>query len=234
MRRIACLALLPLTACGAIANAQDIAARGSGNVRTYDIRDVTSVDLGGSDDIEVRVGGGYAMRAEGDPRILDKLEVRRKGNELLVSRRWSNAPGKVRIVVTLPTLTGAGVGGSGNMTVDRVAGGDLSVRVAGSGNLTLAQLSTRNLSVAVAGSGNVTARGTTQQLSADLAGSGDLNGTALVAQAAKVKVVGSGSVRAVVRGEATVTSVGSGDVDLGAGARCTVRKMGSGSVRCGG
>ncbi|KTT75228.1 head GIN domain-containing protein [Sphingomonas endophytica] len=234
MRRITCLALLPLAACGTIAHAEDIAARGSGNVRTFDVRDVSSVDLGGSDDIEVRVGGGYAMRAEGDPQILDALQVRRRGSELQVSRRWSGRPGKVRIVVTVPVLTGVGVGGSGNMTVDRVAGGDLSARVAGSGNLTLAQLSTRTLSVAVAGSGTVVARGTTQRLAVELAGSGDLSGTALVAGAASVKVVGSGSVRAIVRGAASVTSVGSGDVDLGAAARCTVRKMGSGRVRCGG
>lgn len=236
MRSMILAALLPLVACGNNANieGQEVPAQGSGAARTYDVRDFTTIKLAGSDDVDVRVGGGFSVRAEGDPQILAKLTISHDGDRLIVSRRWSGARGTARVYVTLPKLTAASLDGSGDLAIDQVRGDSFDARLAGSGNLRIAQVAADSLALSLAGSGNIATAGQTGQLSLSLAGSGNVDATGLVAREAAIKSAGSGNVRATVRGPATVSLVGSGDVDLGGGARCTVRKAGSGTVRCGG
>lgn len=236
MRTLVLAALLPLVACGnnARVEGEAVAATGTGASRTYDVRDFSAVTLSGSDNVDVRVGGGFAVRAEGDPQILDKLVISREGDRLIVSRRWSGVRGNARVFVTLPTLTAAALDGSGDLTIDRVRGAGFDARLAGSGNLRIAQVATESLALAVAGSGDISAAGQTGRLTIRSAGSGDIDARGLAARDAEVRLAGSGDVRAAVRGAATVSLVGSGDVDLGPAARCTVRKAGSGTVRCGG
>lgn len=238
--RFVLAALLPLAACGNIVNFGDdggtaIAAQGSGATRTFAATDFDRVELRGSDDVIVRVGPGFSVRAEGTPAILDRLAITRDGRTLKVGRQKGvYREGQVRVFVTLPAIVAVGVAGSGNMSVDRVAGRGFDASVAGSGNLALPSLGVERADVSIAGSGDVMAAGTARTLKVSVAGSGNLSARQLVATGAEVNVVGSGDVVATVRGQARVTSMGSGDVDLGAAARCSVTKMGSGAVRCGG
>lgn len=240
MRTIVMAALLPLAACGnSISFDGDdgtaIAAQGSGTTRTFAASDFDRVELRGSDDVAVRVGPAFSVRAEGTPAILDRLKITRDGRTLKIGRQKGvYREGTVRILVTLPRIAAAAISGSGDMSVDRVTGGGFDASVAGSGDLTLPSLRVEQLALSLAGSGDVTAAGMARALRVNIAGSGDLSARALVASGADVNVVGSGSVAATVRGQATVTSMGSGDVDLGSAARCSVTKMGSGTVRCGG
>ena len=237
MRSMVLATLLPLVACGNNANIEgaDVPARGSGMSRSYDVRDFTAVKLAGSDDVDVRVGGGFSVRAEGDPQILDKITVTRDGDRLTISRRrsWTWQRGNARVYVTMPRLTAASLDGSGNLTIDQVRGGSFDARLAGSGNLRIGQVATDSLGLSLAGSGNIATAGQTGQFALNLAGSGNVDAARLVARQAAIKSAGSGDIRATVRGPATVSLAGSGDVDLGGGARCTVRKAGSGTVRCG-
>lgn len=236
MRTMVLAALLPLVACGnnARVEGEQVTPRGSGTTRTYDVRDFTAVKLSGSDDVDVRVGGAFSVRAEGDPQILDKLTISRDGNRLIVSRRWSGARGNARVFVTLPKLTAASLAGSGDLGIDQVRGPGFDASLAGSGDFRIAQVATDELRLALAGSGDVSVAGQTGRLVVQLAGSGDIDAGGLVARGAEIRSAGSGGIRATVRGPATVALVGSGDVDLGGDARCTIRKAGSGTVRCGG
>jgi hypothetical protein len=256
MRAIIAAALLPLAACGNSFTQDDspgIPGTGSGNQRSFQAAGFDSVELAGSDDVSVRVGGGFAVTAEGDVEALDKLKITRDGSTLRVSRRNGRSRGHARVTVTLPAIKGAKLSGSGNLSVDRVVAGEFRAEVAGSGNLGVASIkagkaslsiagsgnamlsgATGQLDVSIAGSGNITLAGDSGRLGVSIAGSGDVAGERLVAKAADIKVMGSGSVRATVDGQAEVVAMGSGDVDLGPRARCSVRKMGSGSVRCGG
>ena len=235
MRLIMFAALLPLAACGNAFDKDDagIAGSGTGNTRSYAVADFTGIRLAGSDDVEVRVGGGYSVRAEGDARVLDRLKITRDGATLNVSRRSGPSSGSARVFVTLPALTEAAIGGSGDMRIDRVRGDAFAARIAGSGDLTIGDVAAGDVDVTVTGSGNVAARGQARRLVVRITGSGGLDASQLAARGADVQVVGSGSVRTTVTGDANVRSVGSGDVDLGPQARCTVKKAGSGDVRCG-
>ena len=242
MKRLALGLITPLAACSMSASGNEspgAPAQGSGTTRTYSLVDFSGIDLRGSDDIDVRVGTGFSVRAEGPSDDLDTLRIDKEGSTLNVGRKtrmgmsWGKG-NKVKVFVTLPRLAEANVAGSGTMTVDRVEGSAFKAGIAGSGALRIAALQVEDVRFSIAGSGDASAAGTATSLKVEMAGSGSVDGSRLQAQSASIEMAGSGNVRAVVNGPAKVDMLGSGDVDLGPNARCTVSKMGSGKVRCAG
>jgi hypothetical protein len=241
MRFVPILACLPLAACGMSVNGNDHASAnaipptGSGGERSWQVADFTGVALRGSDDVEVRYGTAFSVRAEGDSDVLDKIEIEKVGSVLRIGRKnrnWNwNSDDGVRVFVTLPRLTNASVSGSGDLTADR-AEGDFAGSVAGSGDLSVAALNGGTAKLSVAGSGDLTVIGTATSLDLSVAGSGDIDASALKATGATVSIAGSGNIRAQVSGDARVSIAGSGDVELAGGAKCTISKVGSGEVRC--
>ena len=234
---IAMLAAGSLSACSIGDDGPGIVPTGSGPTRSYAVDGFSKIALGGSDDVDVRAGTAFSVRAEGPSEELDRLRIARDGETLEIGRK-RNAFGfgrrtKVKVYITLPRLTEATIAGSGTMAVDRIEGGGFEANIAGSGDLNIAALTTDEAEVSIAGSGNVRAGGAVKRLEAGIAGSGSLDAAGLRVERAKVTVAGSGNVRAAVTGTATVEMMGSGNVDLGAAATCTVSKAGSGSVRCG-
>lgn len=216
-----------------------VEAQGSGTVRTYAARDFTRVALHGADDIDVSTGGDFAVRAEGDPTLLDKLEIRIDGDTLIVGRKgqsgWNwggDDDGDVRILVSMPAIRSGMLAGAGDLTINR-APGDFDGDLAGSGDMTIGILQGGRSQFSLAGAGTIAASGQIDRLDLSIAGSGDFAAPGLTAGAADVNIAGSGNVRALVNGDASVSILGSGDVDLGPQARCKVSKMGSGEVRCG-
>ncbi|WP_404373846.1 head GIN domain-containing protein [Sphingomonas sp. MMS24-J45] len=240
MNALPLLILVPLAACsaGADTSGPGVPGSGSGTTRTYAVSDFSALALRGSDDVDVRVGTGFSVRAEGPSKELDKVKIERVGDTLRIGRHnrngfsWGSSD-NIKVYVTMPRIVGATVAGSGNMTVDRVEGQRFTIDAAGSGNLTVAMLAVREAKVSIAGSGDITLKGSADRLSVDVAGSGDVNAANVKAAGAAVNVLGSGSVRAEVNGQASVSMMGSGDVDLGKGATCSISKMGSGEVKCG-
>ena len=232
---------LPLAACSMSFGDDDgtpgVAAQGSGGTWTYQIADFTEVELRGSDDVDVRVGPGFSVRADGDAEVLDHLKIEKVGDAIRIGRTrtsgWSWGGKNARISITMPALAATAVAGSGDVTIDRVQGGSFKGEGAGSGSLKIGQLAVGDAHFSLAGSGDVKAAGQAKSLTIDIAGSGDVDAGGLKAERADISVAGSGSVRAEVNGAAKVNIMGSGDVDLGGGAKCQVSKMGSGSVRCG-
>ncbi|OYY73154.1 head GIN domain-containing protein [Sphingomonas sp. 28-63-12] len=240
MRLFILLASLPIAACsaGALGSSRDVAGSGSGTTRNYAVRDFTGVALRGSDDVDIKLGSSFSVRAEGPSDVLDRLKIERDGSTLKIGRKsdpsfnWGNS-GNARIFVTMPRLIDAGVAGSGDMTIDRAEGDALDASTAGSGNITIAALSVKAARFSIAGSGGITAKGSADKLKMAIAGSGDIDAAGVKARGADASIAGSGSVKADVNGPATVSIMGSGDADMGKGATCTTSKMGSGTVNCG-
>lgn len=243
MRLIALIAILPVAACSYAADHDSkpgIAGSGSGSTRSFAVADFTNVDLRGSDNVDVRVGTGFSVRAEGPSAELDKLKIEKVGDTLKVGRiegnsfHWGGDHKGVTVFVTMPRIAEANIAGSGDMSVDRVDGQSFTGNSAGSGDLEVAALNVQAGDFSIAGSGNIKAKGSAKHLKLAIAGSGDIDAGGVKAEGAEVSVAGSGGIRADVTGPANVSVVGSGDVDLGSGAKCTTSKMGSGDVHCGG
>lgn len=241
MRALILLTAIPLAACsggGIFGGSSGVSASGSGTSRTFDVADFTGVALRGSDDVDVRLGSGFSVRADGPSDVLDQLKIERDGDTLKIGRKanpsfnWGNRGG-ARVFVTLPRLSAASIGGSGDMAVDGAVGDAFEASTAGSGSITIANLKVKSADFSIAGSGDIKASGRADTLKMAIAGSGDIDAAGVKAAAADASIAGSGSISADVNGEATVSILGSGDADMGKGATCTTTKLGSGSVTCG-
>lgn len=235
---IALLAAVPLAACSVSSGKTPTPGSGTGNSRTYAVADVTGVALRGSDDVDVRVGAGFSVRAEGPAKELDRLRIVREGDTLKIGRvdqaglRW-NSGEHITVFVAMPRLVSAETAGSGDLKIDRVDGQRFDGSVAGSGDLDIAALKVREAKLSVAGSGDITAKGIAGSLEASIAGSGNVDARGVKAGSADVSIMGSGDVNADVTGTAKVALTGSGNADLGKAARCETTKTGSGEVHCG-
>jgi hypothetical protein len=246
MRLLLIAALLPLVACHSKAERRAVNAEavvqgepakvsGSGGTRQFAATGFTGVDLAGSDNVDVKQGASFSVTAEGDPQVLDQLDIRTDRGTLRVGRKehapdLPNDKGAI-IHVVMPKLTSASVGGSGNLTAAR-GEGDFEGAVAGSGNLNVAALQGGTVKLSIAGSGDLTVAGTVGKLDASVAGSGNLRAERLTASSADVSIAGSGQVNAVVKGPADVSLIGSGDAVLTGGAKCSVSAIGSGEAHC--
>lgn len=237
MRMFWIVALLPLAACQSNwEKGQTAESSGTGGTRSFAADGFTTVELRGPDDIDVKTGAKFSVVADGDPAVLDRLDIRVVDGTLRVGRRsgsnWSLGDQKgVKVHVVMPRLEGAAVSGSGNLIADR-GEGNFGASIAGSGNLTIGELRATDAELAIAGSGDLQVGGTTSKLSASIAGSGDIDARGLTAASADISIAGSGNIQGTVKGPADVSIVGSGDVELGGGARCEVSKLGSGEARC--
>jgi hypothetical protein len=212
--------------------------------RSFAVGAFERIEVAGPYDVEVRTGAAPSVRADGPENAVERMVVEVRGNELRIhprkEKRWGlnfgsgwNKHGKVRLVVTVPRLSGAQIAGSGDMRIDRVQGERFEGGIAGSGNLDLGTVEVVNLKLEIAGSGEVRAgRGRARNAEYEIAGSGDVDARGVATETTAVSIAGSGNVRGHATRTAEVEIAGSGDVELSGGARCSVSKAGSGNVRC--
>lgn len=232
--------LIPVLMLGACTMGEASESDGRPGTRDFQVGAFDKVSLLGSPNVVVTVGGAPSVRAEGDGKLLEKLEVKVENGILRIgyekgkwSLGWRKDRGPVTVHVSVPSLTGAEVAGSGDMKIDKVEGGDFAGEIAGSGEIQLASLRARNARFAIAGSGGVTASGMAESADISIAGSGDVRASGLQVKRSKVSIAGSGNVETQATESANIDIMGSGDVVVTGGAKCSVNKMGSGDARCG-
>jgi hypothetical protein len=233
--------LLALAACGANAQGKDGGATGQSGRRDFQVGGFDRVELAGSQNVIVKVGGAPSAYAEGDTGLLERLEVKVENGVLRIGQKkgkwsfgWSKDHGPITVHVTVPSLRGAEVAGSGDMKIDTVQGDQFAAAIAGSGELEVGSLRAKTTSFSIAGSGGLSAAGTAETADFSVAGSGDVRAGGLEVKRAKVSIAGSGNVEAKAMETADISIIGSGNADIAGTARCNVNKMGSGNARCGG
>lgn len=250
-------ALLMLAGCG-LAKGERIELSGRSEQRAVQVAAFDKVELKGPDRLIVRVGGAQSVSLAGDSAVLEQIEVKVGDGQLVVRRKGRSSVSGPReratITVTVPRLAAAGVGGSGEMSVDKVGGGDFAAAVGGSGELRIGEAQAGKLKAAVGGSGDlrfdrieadsvkmaiggsgtIGAAGRARTVEAAIGGSGDVEAGGLAARTAEVAIAGSGNAAVNASETAKISIAGSGNVTVSGGARCQTSKMGSGSVRCDG
>ena len=230
---------LALGACNITADAQESDGGGGTGRRDFSVTSFDRVALAGSHNVIVTVGGAPSVRAEGDAKELERLEIKVEDGELKIGTRKTNGISfrrdhkGVTVHVTVPSLSGAMVAGSGDLRIDKVEGDRFAAAIAGSGDIEIAAMRVAEADFKIGGSGGIRASGAAQSSKLSVAGSGSLDLDALETQRTKVSLAGSGDVRARASEAADVSIMGSGNVTLSGSAKCSVSKMGSGDVRCG-
>jgi len=213
---------------------------GPATTRNFQVGAFDRLEVAGPYEVTVATGSAPSVKAAGGERAMERMVVEVEGGKLRIhpkKRKGFNWGGSrdhpVKLTVTVPTLAGAQIAGSGTISVNRVAGDSFEAGVAGSGDLRLGQVEVKRFKAGIAGSGEINAgTGRAAVAEYEIAGSGDIAGAGLVAETASVSIAGSGNVAANATGSASVDIAGSGNVRVTGGAKCSVSKAGSGNVDC--
>jgi hypothetical protein len=178
-------------------------------------RDVTGFDevaLFGSGDVVIEVTGTESLTVEADDNLLPLLETTVRNGRLELSTKASVAPTRgIKYTITVVTLEG--------------------VSVSGSGNVVAAGVDSPEFSVDISGSGKVSPAGAADELSVVIAGSGRYGGEDLVADNATVEVSGSGAAVVNATDRLDVDISGSGHVEYIGNPSVTESISGSGDLR---
>ena len=209
--------------------------------KSFPVGGFDRIALGGSPEVTVSTGRAVSVRATGDQRTLDRLDIHVEDGALSIGSKrgsswsWTGGNyGKVRIAVTVPMIRGVDIGGSGSVAVDRIKVRSFAAAIGGSGSMQIAALETGDAKFSVGGSGSIAAAGRCDSADINVGGSGRVSLAGLKCTTLAASIAGSGGVDANASRTAAVSLSGSGDVRIGGGARCTVSKHGSGTVSCGG
>jgi len=173
---------------------------GSGTPAT-DTRSVgafDAVDLAGSNNVAVHVGGDPVVVVRADDNLLDRVTTDVVAGALVIDDTGSfSTRSPMSVSVTVPSLHAITLSGSGNVVADGVRA--------------------QRFDVTLSGSGNVGAAGEVADLHVLVSGSGDVELTRLVARDAHAVVQSTGhiavnasdSLDATVAGTGAITYVGS-------------------------
>ena len=192
------------------------AVAGSGKVvsEARNVSDFTSIMLLGSAHVEVTFGALESISVEADDNIVPLVETDVQNGQLVISNK-SNAnfttANPVRVNVTMNSIKGVTLRGSGNINISNVAGDGLKISLPGSGNLT------------------VTGTATTVDIS--LPGSGNIYCDRLKAKFATVTLNGSGNIEVFANQRLDANLRGSGTIHYGGNpAQISKNISGSGSI----
>ncbi|MFN8495065.1 MAG: head GIN domain-containing protein [Caldilineaceae bacterium] len=187
---------------------------GSGHIISEErsVTGFTALELSGRGDVIITQTGAESLRVSADDNVLPLVTTQVRGKRLILglkrdSMLWETT---VRYEVTVRELS--------------------ALTLSGSGDITLTKLDGNRLDVKLSGSGTISAAGHVQTLVIDLGGSGEFTGAELASQQAEANVSGSGNV--VVQASDTLAAniSGSGHVTYIGNPRLTSHVSGSGAI----
>lgn len=188
----------------------------------------------------LKQGSPIKVELEGPSDVLKEVETEVDGNRLVIGKenRWMNwnwgDKDRITVYITMPDIQGLSVSGSGNLIAkDKITAGDLDLNVSGSGSMTMEFTASGNVEADVSGSGDMDIKGSCNNFDSDVSGSGKVNITSTIQGSADFGVSGSGKIMASGTAKEVKAGIsGSGKV-LAANMvadKCTVRISGSGDV----
>ena len=175
-----------------------------------------------SADIKFVQGKTSSVRIEGTKSLVDNLDVRQKGETLVINTKGRGirfvGQSRLTVYVSSPDITSVYLKGSGDFEAQSNIDTDaLDVELSGSGDVDLRNVLCDNISLRLRGSGDVKALSVDcAAANLELLGSGDLEVKTLKARKAVASLRGSGDLDATLIGVADVQAslFGSGDLDL--------------------
>lgn len=187
---------------------------GSGQIVSEErsVTGFTVIELTGRGEVVITQTGSESLRVSADDNVLPLVATQVRGKRLLLGLKrdimlWETT---VRYEVTVRELS--------------------ELALSGSGDITLTKLDGNRLDVKLSGSGTISAAGHVQMLAIDLGGSGEFAGAELASQQAEAHISGSGDV--VVKANETLAAniSGSGHVTYIGNPRVTSHVSGSGAI----
>jgi len=201
-----------------------------------DVSGFTEVGFAVAGEVFIDLGGKYSVVLEGDKNYVREIETKVYGKELRIKRdKWFDSGNrKVTVRITMPSLEGVRVSGSGKVTVnDPLKGEDLDIGISGSGKAFLGEVALDNVDCSISGSGslNITGNGSIDQLEINISGSGDYVGENTRVRSMEAHISGSGSCNCFVTGTLEASISGSGNIYYSGNPKIDASISGSGKLR---
>lgn len=215
-----------------------LTASASPQERTFLVTGFERVRVDGPFTVEI-VRGPVHASAEGDSKLLDRLDIHVDGTTLVVgagAEGWNLARGETTgsptITLTVPALRGVLVNGGGQVKVEDMRGSRVDIALSGAGTITVGTLTADDLNLTLTGSGTISAGGTARRARIRSNGAGSIDASKLLAGDATIVSETSGDLRLGVRYTVRVFALGLGRVGILGTPQCTI--SGPGPVECAG
>lgn len=219
MRRTLALLVLPVLAIASLSACAVV--RGPQISQDRPLEDAHAVVLENSGDLVI-TRGEPSLTVTAPSTVIDRLTSEVDDGVLYLGSRGSFAVtwGEVRYELSLPTVEGVTISGSGDVDVDFSGATDVRVVIEGSGDVEGSGIDASSVTVSIVGSGDVELSGAAAAVEAAIAGSGDIDLRNLIAVDAIASINGTGDIRVHATGslDAEITGAGSirysGDPDV--------------------
>jgi hypothetical protein len=189
--------------------------------------------LASGDTVVLSEGDALSITVEGDPEQAEKLRFSLEDATLGVTREkgsWGSGSA-VTVNVTMPPPESLVIAGSGTVRAPTLAR-DAEISIGGSGDVSVERIASGTLEVNIGGSGSIKGAGTADRLEINIGGSGDVDLAGLKADRAEVNIGGAGDVAFASDGTVEASIAGSGDIRVTGSAKCEVSAFGSGKLTC--
>jgi hypothetical protein len=192
------------------------AVQGSGKVasETRNVSSFSRVALQSSGDVAVSFGDSEAVVVSADDNLLPLIQTKVQFGQLIISTPFNtsiNPVNPIRISVTMKSLEGISLPGSGSINVSGLQGDALKIDLPGSGMISV--------------------QGVANRLDITLSGSGNIACDELKVKAATAAIRGSGNISVNASDSLDASISGSGDIQYSGNPSLVNRKVtGSGDI----
>jgi hypothetical protein len=211
-------------------------ASAQSNRDTRNVSDFTEVGFGIAGNLTIKIGSPFSVVLEGDRDYLSEVETVVKNGKLIIKcdnfRILRNQ--KVNVFITMPSIKGLGVSGSGEARVENAVSADaFSASLSGSGKIFMKDLTADSFYCNISGSGEVIVegKGGADRGNVTISGSGNYTGGNFEIDKLTVNISGSGGIDCKVVDSLASNISGSGNVVYSGNPKVDSRSSGSGHVR---
>lgn len=174
----------------------------------------SGIDLAIDADVFIKLGPEYIIEIKAQENVLEAIETRVKGSNLLISFKESVSKHEgITIYITAPEYDMIKIRGNGVIKgVETLAASDINLIIEGDGVISLTDIKTDNLMANLNGDGRIDIKGTTDHAIFRVDGDGSINTENFNAQSIDISIKGSGIANVKVWNVLDVKISGNGKV----------------------
>ena len=208
---------------------------GSGNIisEKRSVGNFTGISVGGSFDVEVKIGPVTQVTVEADDNVIKYVETRVSGNTLKIRTEGMHSMNNVhlKVYITVPELRSVKASASASVKVLDIIkeDGRLSFDASSSADIE-AEVDAPEVDAEASSSGSVNLIGKTKNYSARVSSSGDIKSFELLSENTDVSASSSGSAQVHASVSLTAKANSSGSIDYRGAANVKKTVNSSGSV----
>ena len=208
---------------------------GSGNIisEKRSVGNFTGISVGGSFDVEVKIGPVTQVTVEADDNVIKYVETRVSGNTLKIRTEGLHSMNNVhlKVYITVPELRSVKASASASVKVLDIIKEDGKLNFDASSSADIeAEVDAPEIDAEASSSGSVTLSGKTKNYTAHVSSSGDIKSFELLSENTDVSASSSGSAQVHASINLTAKASSSGSIDYRGAATVKKTVNSSGSV----